>query len=81
MAHSRASRGVRRAQDFNRNFIFWDQLSQVYNVGMQGFSVLEHGVCLLVIVRELSPHGPIAINELGEIIEKSQGVNQLRAKP
>ena len=34
---------------------FWDQLFQVYNVGMQGFSVLEHGVYLLVIVGELSP--------------------------
>jgi len=44
---------------------------------MRGFSVLEHGVYLLVIVRELSAC-PIAINELGEIVEKSQGFNQLR---
>jgi hypothetical protein len=47
---------------------------------MQGFSVLEHGVYLLVIVGG-SPHGSIAINKLGEIVEKSQGFNQLRAKP
>jgi uncharacterized protein YdaU (DUF1376 family) len=50
-------------------------------VRLQGFSVLEHGAYLLVIMGEFSPHGPIAINELGEIVEKSQGFNQLRAKP